>query len=66
VAADFRLDPPVIVLFVLSRLVLVVAALVAEASLPTGTTFNPGDRAPILTSLTSWDGWHYLPTARAG
>ncbi len=65
-AADFRLDPGVVAMFVGSRVLLVVAAIVAEAFIPRNPALIPGDHAPILTSLTSWDGWYYLGIARDG
>ena len=65
-ASDFRLDGGVVAMFVASRLLLVVAAIVAEALIPRNSALIPGDHAPILTSLTSWDGWYYLGIARDG
>ncbi len=65
-ASDFRLDAGVVAMFVASRLLLVVAAVVAEALIPRNAALIPGDHAPILTSLTSWDGWYYLGIARDG
>ena len=66
VASDFRLDGGVVAMFVVSRLLLVVAAIVAEAFIPRNPALIPGEGAPILTSLTSWDGWYYLGIARDG
>ncbi len=65
-AADFRLDGGVVAMFVASRVLLVVAAIAAEALIPRNPALIPGDHAPILTSLTSWDGWYYLGIARDG
>lgn len=65
-ASDFRLDGAVVAMFVASRLLIVVAAIVAEALIPRNAALIPGDHAPILTSLTSWDGWYYLGIARDG
>ena len=65
-ATDFRLDGGVVAMFVASRLLLIVAAIVTEALLPRNERFTPGDHAPILASLTSWDGWWYLGIARDG
>jgi hypothetical protein len=65
-AADLRLDGGVVAMFVASRLLLVVAAIVAEALIPRNPALVPGDHAPILTSFTSWDGWYYLGIARDG
>jgi hypothetical protein len=66
VAADFRLDGGVVAMFVASRLLILVAAIAAEAFIPRNPALIPGDGAPILTSLTSWDGWYYLGIARDG
>jgi hypothetical protein len=65
-ADDLRLDGGLIALFVASRLLVVVAAVVAEYLLPRNPALIPGDASPILTSLTSWDGWYYLGIAREG
>jgi hypothetical protein len=65
-AADFRLEPVVLVAFVVSRLLLVVAAVLGEVIVPHGRTLDTGDTGPILTSLTTWDGWWYLGIARDG
>jgi hypothetical protein len=65
-ASDLRLDGGVVAMFVASRLLLVVAAIVAETLIPRNPALVPGDGAPILTSLTSWDGWYYLGIARDG
>jgi hypothetical protein len=66
VADDFRLDGGVIAMFVVSRLLLVVAAVVAEAFIPRNPLLVPGADGPILRSLTSWDGWYYLGIVREG
>ena len=65
-ATDLRLDGGLVALFVASRLLVVVAAVVAEYLLPRNPALVPGDGSPILTSLTSWDGWYYLGIARDG
>jgi len=57
--------------FLVSRLVVLAAALLAEGLVAKGLVVrNPlltsGDSAPILRSLTSWDGWWYLGIARDG
>jgi hypothetical protein len=65
-ADDLRLDGGLIALFVASRILIVVAAVVAEYLLPRNPLLVPGDGSPILTSLTSWDGWYYLGIARDG
>ena len=51
---------------VASRLVVLAAALVAELLVPRNPLLTGGDGAPILQSLTSWDGWWYLGIVRDG
>ena len=65
-AEEFRLDAGIVAMFVASRLLLVGAAVVAETLIPRNPALIPGDSAPILTSLTSWDGWYYLGIVRDG
>jgi hypothetical protein len=65
-AEEFQLDAGIVAMFVASRLLLVVAAVVAETLIPRNVALIPGDSAPILTSLTSWDAWYYLGIARDG
>jgi 4-amino-4-deoxy-L-arabinose transferase-like glycosyltransferase len=50
----------------LSRLVVLLAAVAAETILPRNPLLTTGDGGPILTSLTSWDGWWYLGIVRDG
>jgi Mannosyltransferase (PIG-V) len=50
----------------LSRAVVVVAALLAEGPVGRNPALTAGDPAPILRSLTSWDGWWYLGIVRDG
>jgi hypothetical protein len=50
----------------LSRAVVVLAALAAELVLQRNSLLTSGDGAPILRSLTSWDGWWYLGIVRDG
>jgi hypothetical protein len=66
VAGEFRLDGGVIALFVVSRLLIVVAAVVAEQLIPRNPALIPGADGFLLRSLTSWDGWYYLGIARDG
>lgn len=61
-----RLDAGVVGAFVGSRLLLLTAALVAELLIPRNAALTGGDSAPILRSLTSWDGWYFLGIARDG
>lgn len=65
-AAHFRLDASLIALFVATRILVVIAALVAEYMLPRNPLLNPGGDVPILRSLTAWDGWFYLGIAENG
>lgn len=66
VVAELRLDRALVAWFVASRLLVLVAAFVAEFLLPRNPELGPGDSAPILTSLTSWDGWYYIGIVRDG
>jgi hypothetical protein len=50
----------------LSRVVVVLAALAAELLVQRNPLLTPGDGAPLLRSLTSWDGWWYLGIVRDG
>lgn len=65
-AADLRLDGGLVALFVASRVLLVLAAFVAEALIPRNPALEPGADGPLLRSLTSWDGWFYLGIVRDG
>lgn len=49
-----------------SRVLVLLAAAAAESFLPRNPRLVPGSGGPILTSLTSWDGWWYLGIARSG
>jgi hypothetical protein len=60
------LDPRVVAAFLASRLILILAAFVAEGLIPRNPALTSGDAAPILRSLTSWDGWYFLGIAREG
>lgn len=62
----FRLDQTIVGAFVVSRLLVVVAAIVAEYFIIRNAALIPGDGAPILKSLTSWDAWYYLGVVREG
>lgn len=53
-------------MFVASRLLIVVAAVIAEQLIPRNPALVPGADGPLLRSLTSWDGWYYLGIARDG
>ena len=49
-----------------SRVIVVLAALAAELLVQRNPLLTGGDGAPILRSLTSWDGWWYLGIVRDG
>ncbi len=49
-----------------SRVLVILAAVAAEGIIPRNPRLIPGSAGPILTSLTSWDGWWYLGIARTG
>lgn len=65
-AHDLRLDGVVLVAFLVSRVLLVIAAVAAETVIPHARDLETGGASPFLTSLTSWDGWWYLGIARDG
>ena len=54
------------VLFLMSRVLVLLAAFTAETLIPRNPALDPGVDAPILRSLTSWDGWYYLGIVRDG
>ena len=56
-AADLKLDAGLVAIFIASRILVVAAGIVAEYLLPRNEGLVPGAAGPILTSLTSWDGW---------
>ncbi len=60
------LDRSLVVVFVVSRLLVVLAALAAETLIIRNPSLTSGDGAPVLRSLTSWDGWFYLGIVRDG
>lgn len=49
-----------------SRVLVLLAALAAENLVPRNPRLIPGSDGPLLTSLTSWDGWWYLGVVRDG
>lgn len=65
-AVRIELDAGIVAMFVASRLLLVVAAIVAETVIRPSPALVTIETSPILTSLTSWDGWYYLNIARDG
>ena len=50
----------------LSRALVILAAILAENVVARNPALTSGDHAPILRSLTSWDGWWYLGIVRDG
>jgi len=60
------LDRVVLVAFAVSRGLILGAAFAAENLVTRNPALTSGDDAPILRSLTSWDGWFYLGIAREG
>lgn len=65
-AATVGLDRQVVLAFVVSRLLVLAAAVAAETVMARNPALTSGDSAPILRSLTSWDGWFYLGIVRDG
>ena len=65
-AEDLKLDRNLVAMFVVSRLLVVGAALIAENLIPRNPGLIPGADGPLLRSLTSWDGFYYLGIARDG
>jgi hypothetical protein len=61
-----RLDRRIVTAFLVSRVVILLAAVLAENVLTRNAALTSGDGAPILRSLTAWDGWWYLGIARDG
>src|SRR5436190_16493665 len=60
------LDRSLVAVFVVSRLLVIAAAVAAETLIVRNPSLTSGDGAPILRSLTSWDGWFYLGIVRDG
>jgi hypothetical protein len=56
----------ILVTWAASRLLVLVAAVAAETLVTRNPRLTGGSAGPILTSLTSWDGWWYLGVARSG
>jgi len=57
---------PLALIVLASRAIVLAAAAVAETVVPRNPLLTGGDGAPILQSLTSWDGWWYLGIVRDG
>jgi hypothetical protein len=64
--AAVALDRSLVAAFVVSRLLILAAAVAAENLIVRNPSLTSGDGAPILRSLTSWDGWFLLGVARDG
>ncbi len=65
-AGLFGLDRTLVLAIVGSRLAVLLAAVLAESVFTRNAALTSGDGAPILRSLTSWDGWWYLGIVRDG
>jgi hypothetical protein len=65
-AIDLRPDGGLVAIFIGTRVLLVLAALVSEYLIPRNQALTSGASGPILTSLTSWDGWYYLGISATG
>ena len=63
---DLGWTRPLVLVVVASRLIVLAAAAVAETLVARNPLLTGGDPAPILQSLTSWDGWWYLGIVRHG
>ncbi len=64
---SLRRFAPVIAAFIVSRLVIVAAALLVESgAFVVNPRLTSGDPAPILRSLTTWDGDWFVGIARNG
>jgi Mannosyltransferase (PIG-V) len=64
--AAVALDRGLVSVFLVSRLLVLFAAIVAETLIIRNPSLTSGDYAPILRSLTSWDGAFYLGIVRDG
>jgi hypothetical protein len=64
--AALRRWVPLAALVVLSRVLVLLAAWLAENVVMRNPNLTSGDGAPFLRSLTSWDGWWYLSITRTG
>ncbi|HET7677517.1 MAG TPA: mannosyltransferase family protein [Candidatus Limnocylindrales bacterium] len=49
-----------------SRAIVLLAAFAAERLMVRNPALTSGEQAPLLRSLTSWDGWFYLGIVREG
>ena len=60
------LPRPVLVAYAGSRILVGLAAVVADTVVSRNPLLVPGSGGPIVSSLTTWDGWWYLGIARNG
>jgi len=58
--------PALVAAIALSRAVVLAGAVAAEQVVARNPLLTSGDQAPILRSLTAWDGWWYLGIVRDG
>ncbi|MEK6719225.1 MAG: mannosyltransferase family protein [Chloroflexota bacterium] len=63
---ELGISREIVTVFLASRALVVLAALVAEYVIPRNPALTSGASGPILRSLTSWDGWWYLGIAHGG
>jgi hypothetical protein len=63
---DLLPDAGLLAVFAATRLIVVAAAFAAEFLIIRNPLLTSGASGPIVTSLTSWDGWYYLGIARDG
>ena len=66
IRAAIALDRSLVAAFVVSRLLVLAAAVAAETLIVRNPALTSGDGAPILRSLTSWDGKFLLGIVRDG
>ena len=66
IRAAIALDRSLVAAFVVSRLLVLLAAVAAETLIIRNPALTSGDGAPILRSLTSWDGNFLLGIVRDG
>ena len=64
--AAIALDRSLVAAFLVSRMLILAAAVAAETLIVRNPNLTGGDGAPILRSLTSWDGWFLLGIVRDG
>ena len=65
-AAASGAAPAVVATWLVSRVLVAAAAVAAENLVARNPRLASGSGGPVLSSLTSWDGWWYLGIARSG